>query len=101
RSSRRSAIGSMRKLRQLGYQEAGLAAAVATGYDPLCDDAPALALALGPSVQQRLAFGERTGQQVRRLGSGFGAEGEAPKPDLLCERAGLFLARQHPGPRPS
>jgi hypothetical protein len=67
----------IRKLRQLGYLEAGLDAAVATGYDPLRDDAPELARAMAASVQQRLAFGERTGQQVRRIGSGFGAEGEA------------------------
>jgi Putative transposase len=30
------------------------------------------------SVKQRLAFGERAGQQVRRIGSGFGYEGERP-----------------------
>ena len=29
-------------------------------------------------VQQRLAFGERAGQQVRRIGSGFGDAGETP-----------------------
>jgi hypothetical protein len=29
------------------------------------------------SVQQRIAFGERAGQKVRRLGSGFGVEGES------------------------
>jgi len=29
-------------------------------------------------VQQRLAFGERAGQQVRLLGTGFGVDGEAP-----------------------
>jgi hypothetical protein len=29
-------------------------------------------------VQQRIAFGERAGQKVRRIGSGFGVEGEAP-----------------------
>ena len=29
-------------------------------------------------MQQRIAFGERAGQQVRRLGSGFGYEGEHP-----------------------
>ena len=69
----------IRKLRQLGYLEAGLDAAVATGYDPLRDDAPELARTMAASVQQRLAFGERTGQQVRRIGSGFGAEGEAPR----------------------
>jgi Putative transposase len=69
----------IRKLRQLGYLEAGLDAAVATGYDPLRDDAPELARTMAASVQQRLAFGEWTGQQVRRIGSGFGAEGETPR----------------------
>src|SRR4029453_9693443 len=69
----------MRKLRQLGYLEAGLAAAVATGYDPLRDDAPALARAMATSVQQRLAFGERTGQQVRGLCSGFCGGGGVPR----------------------
>src|SRR5215470_2988689 len=33
---------------------------------------------MAASVQQRIAFGERAGQQVRRIGSGFGREGEAP-----------------------
>ena len=33
---------------------------------------------MAASVQQRIAFGERAGQQVRRIGAGFGAEGEAP-----------------------
>src|SRR4029450_8251524 len=30
-------------------------------------------------VQQRIAFGERAGQRVRRIGSGFGYEGEVPR----------------------
>jgi len=68
----------IRKLRQLGYLEAGIDAAVATGYDPLVDDAPELARTMAASVQQRIAFGERAGQQVRRIGSGFGVEGEQP-----------------------
>jgi Putative transposase len=68
----------IRKLRQLGYLEAGLDAAVATGYDPLVDDAPELARTMAASVQQRIAFGERAGQKVRRIGAGFGSEGEAP-----------------------
>jgi Putative transposase len=68
----------IRKLRQLGYLEAGIDAAVATGYDPLVDDAPELAHTMAASVQQRIAFGERAGQKVRRIGSGFGAEGEVP-----------------------
>src|SRR5262245_47483698 len=68
----------IRKLRSLGYLEAGGDAAVATGYDPLLDNAPELARTLAASVQQRIAFGERAGQQVRRIGSGFGYEGEVP-----------------------
>ena len=69
----------IRTLRHLGYLEAGIDAAVATGYDPLVDDAPELARTMAASVPQRLAFGERTGQQVRRIGSSFGTEGEAPR----------------------
>src|SRR6266511_3863250 len=67
----------IRKLRQLGYLEAGIDAVI-TGYDPLVDDAPELARTMAASVQQRIAFGERAGQKVRRIGSGIGAEGEAP-----------------------
>src|SRR5215467_12015395 len=69
----------MRTLRHLGYLEAGSDAAVATGDDPLVEDAPDLARTLAASVQQRIAFGERAGQKVRRIGAGFGSEGEAPR----------------------
>ena len=62
----------LRPLRQLGYLEAGMDAPVATGDDPLSDE-PALARTLAAAVQQRLAFGERAGQQVRRLGAGVGS----------------------------
>jgi putative transposase len=68
----------IRKLRQLGYLEAGGDAPMATGYDPLGDDAPELARTLAASVQQRIAFGERAGQRVRRIGAGFGSAGEVP-----------------------
>jgi Putative transposase/Transposase zinc-binding domain len=68
----------IRTLRRLGYLEAGSDGAVPTGHDPLRDDAPELARTMAASVQQRIAFGERAGQQVRRMGSGFGAEGEYP-----------------------
>ena len=40
--------------------------------------APELAHTMAASVQQRIAFGERAGQKVRRIGAGFGSEGEAP-----------------------
>src|SRR5215475_10673369 len=67
------------KLRRLGYLETGMEAPVVTGYDPLRDTAPELARTMTASVQQRIAFGERAGQPVRRIGSGCGAEGEAPR----------------------
>ena len=54
-------------------------APVATGYDPLRDHEPALARTMAASVQQRIACGERAGQPVRRIGAGFGHEGEAPR----------------------
>jgi hypothetical protein len=58
--------------------DAAIAAAVATGYDPLGEDEPELARTLWASVQQRIAFGERAGQKVRRIGAGFGYAGERP-----------------------
>src|SRR5215468_9413938 len=69
----------IRKLRRLGYLEADLEPPVATGYDPLRDTAPELARTIAASVQQRIAWGERAGQHVRRIGSGFGYAGEAPR----------------------
>jgi hypothetical protein len=69
----------IRKLRRLGYLETDMEAPVATEYDPLQDAAPEFARTMAASVQQRIAFGERAGQQVRRIGSGFGAEGETPR----------------------
>jgi len=68
----------IRTLRQWGYLETSSAAAVATGYDPLRDDEPELVRTMAASDTQRIAFGERAGQHVRRIGSGFGDEGERP-----------------------
>ena len=68
----------IRTLRKLGYLESGIDATVATGYDPLVDEEPELARTMAASVQQRIAFGERAGQKVRRIGSGFGHEGGSP-----------------------
>src|SRR2546422_2589638 len=39
---------------------------------------PELARTLAALVQQRIAFGKRAGQQVRRIGVGFGHECEVP-----------------------
>src|SRR5262249_18055041 len=60
----------LRTLRSLGYLETGGDTVVATGYDPLGEDEAALARTLAASVQQRLAFGERAGQRVRRRSAG-------------------------------
>jgi hypothetical protein len=68
----------IRTLRHLGYLETGMDGAVPTGHDPLREDAPEFARTMAASVQQRLACGARAGQQVRRLGAGFGHEGEVP-----------------------
>jgi hypothetical protein len=46
---------------------------------PLLDNEPELARTMAASVTQRIAFGERAGQKVRRIGSGFGYEGERPE----------------------
>jgi Putative transposase len=45
---------------------------------PLVDAAPELARTMAASVQQRIAFGERAGERVRRISAGFGTEGEVP-----------------------
>jgi hypothetical protein len=49
-----------------------------TGYDPLRDNGPEFARTMVASGTQRIAFGERAGQTVRRIGAGFGYEGELP-----------------------
>jgi hypothetical protein len=69
----------IRKLRHLGYLEAGIEVSVATGYDPLLDNEPEFARTMAASVKQHIAFGERAGEKVRRIGSGFGYEGERPE----------------------
>lgn len=69
----------IRTRRRLGYLEAGLDAAVATGYDPLRSEEPARARPMAASVTQRIAFGERAGQTLRRIGSGFGYAGDRPE----------------------
>jgi hypothetical protein len=69
----------IRLLRRLDDLEADLEPPVATGYDPLRETAPELARTIAASVQPRITWGERAGQHVRRIGSGCGSEGEAPR----------------------
>ena len=86
----------LRKLRQLGYLEARGDAPMATGYDPLGDDAPELARTMAASVQQRIAWGERAGQRVRRIGASFGSVDEGPTlTGPHCARAQWFSLHAH------
>ena len=70
-----------------GYQQA-------TGYDPLLDNEPDLARTMATSVKQRIAFGERVGQKVRRIGSGLGDEGE--RPELIGPRCARERLKRSP-----
>ncbi len=45
---------------------------------PLGDDEPELARPPWASARRRIAFGVRAGQKVRRVGAGFGDEGDNP-----------------------
>ena len=86
----------LRKLRHLGYLEAGGDAPMATGYDPLGDDAPELARTMAASVQQRIAWGERAGQRVRRIGAGFSSAAEGPTlTGLHCASVQGFSVHAH------
>ena len=72
------------KLRQLGYLETGIDAAVATGYDPLRDDEPELARTMAASVKQRIAFGERAGQTFDGLARDLVMQGNVPNSRVLA-----------------
>ena len=67
------------------------------------DPRAALARTMAASVQQRIACGERAGQPVRRIGAGFGHEGEAPRlagPWCACVHGfSLHARRQVPAHR--
>src|SRR5712692_769570 len=70
----------IRTLRQLGYLEADVEAAVAVGDDPLRDGEPEFARPEAAAVQLRVACGDGGGQKVQGLGLGFGGEGERRRP---------------------
>jgi hypothetical protein len=57
----------------------------------LVSDDPELARLLAASVPQHIVFGEWAGQQVRRIGSGFGYEGNTPvRTDTRCASVNGF-----------
>jgi hypothetical protein len=62
------------------------------------DTEPELARTMAASVKQRIAFGERAGQKVRRIGSGFGYEGERPElKGLRCAGVNGFSLHANTG----
>jgi hypothetical protein len=67
----------IRTLRRLGYLEASINGSMATDSAPLCDYELDLTRTMAASVTQRIAFGERAGQKVRRIALGFGYEGNS------------------------
>ena len=85
----------IRTLRRLGHLEAGMEVPVTTGCDPLLDTELELARTTAASVRQRIACGERAGQNVRRIGSGFGYERAAllPSAHAVAEEANGLNSR--------
>lgn len=63
-------------LRRMGYL--GEPQEQDTYEDPLLEENPTQAECMAASVKQRIALGQRAGQKVRFLGSGFGYEEETP-----------------------
>ena len=59
--------------------------------DDMFQDNAAIAAALGASVQSKIAFGPRAGEYVRKIGKGFGVEGETPlAKGLKCAQVNGF-----------
>ena len=59
--------------------------------DPLFEKEPTYAGLMSASVKQRIALGERQGQKVRFIGSGFGYAGDLPElKGRLCAFLGGF-----------
>ena len=59
--------------------------------DPLFEKEPTYAGLMSASVRQRILLGERQGQRVRFIGSGFGYEGDLPElSGHLCAMVGGY-----------
>jgi hypothetical protein len=65
-------------LRKKGYLQEEGEEVPRPDLDPLFRDHPAMAEAMAASIQSKIAFGERAGDKVRRVGPGFGYEEETP-----------------------
>lgn len=72
------AAKTIKYLRKKGYLQEEGEEVLRPDFDPLFQDHPGLTEAMAASIQGKIAFGERAGQKVRRVGSGFGYEQETP-----------------------
>lgn len=69
---------TVRLLRRHGYLDIDPDFVMRPDADDMFQGNTAITAALGASVQNKIAFGPRAGQYVRKLGKGFGFEGESP-----------------------
>ena len=70
------ALKVIARLRKRGYLPAEAETALIPAPDPLFQEHASMTAALQASVEQKIAFGPRAGGWVRRIGRGFGNEGE-------------------------
>ena len=69
---------SVKLLRRRGYLDSEAEFVMRPDADEMFQDNAAITAALGASVQSKIAFGPRAGEYVRKIGKGFGVEGETP-----------------------
>jgi len=68
----------IKHLRKKGYLQEEGQEVERPDLDQLFQDHPTFADAMAASIQSKIAFGERAGLKVRKIGSGFGYEEETP-----------------------
>jgi hypothetical protein len=72
------ATSVIKLLRRLGYLKEIPTEVETPPLDAAFDEHPSYRDAVAASIKGRIAFGPNAGQKVRRIGSGFGYEGESP-----------------------
>lgn len=72
------ATKTIKYLRKKGYLQEEGEEVLRPDLDQLFQEHPGMTEAMAASIQSKIAFGERAGEKVRRVGSGFGYEEETP-----------------------
>jgi hypothetical protein len=73
------ATKTMKLLHKKGYLQEEGEEVLRPDLDQLFQDHPGMTEAMAASIQSKIAFGERSGEKVRRVGSGFGYEEFSPR----------------------